>query len=99
MIRVEISGETVAEVVTQLRARLGELEPPIVRRGPSLRSSYSRGEAHPNSKRTDEQVRAMVARANEIGVWRAAAECGVNASWLSRVRSGHIWKHLTEPAA
>lgn len=97
-IRIELTAETVEDLTAQVAALNDRLAPARASRGygPRLKGL---GEDNPGTRRTDDEVRAMLARANEIGVGRAAAEFGVNQSWLSRIRGGHIWKHLTRPAA
>jgi hypothetical protein len=43
-----------------------------------------------HTRRTPQEIALMIARANAIGLRRAAAEAHVSASWLSRVRSGKL---------
>ncbi len=91
MIRIELSCETIEELhtyVTMLQT--------VVFRPSRMSSSNGRPPNPTNHRRryNDDEVLKMLSRADEIGLNAAADEAGVTSAWLSRIRHGHIWKHL-----
>ena len=87
-IRLELTAET-AEELEEMIHQMNRLVS-----APRLSTAGRKATGKRLRKRTDEEVLHILKRANEIGVYAAAAEAGVSPAWLSRIRNGHIWRHL-----
>lgn len=97
MIRLEIEAADAQDLLSQVAALLSTTHDEDSHPYRRQRGAESRRKVGDRlRKRSDEDVLTMVRRSNEIGLAAAAAEAGVHPTWLSRVRSGHIWSHLQD---